>query len=496
MAWFRSVLDRILPRGAPPTLAAPRVARASYDIAQTSVENTAHWQHADNFDADRANSPQVRQTARNRSRYETNNNPSLQGVVRTMVHFEVGQEGPALHAEHADKDFADEVENRWNQWWNATGGADKLAAMTYARIVDGESFARLGHNPNLDDPVQLDWQPFEADRCYTLWLPYQTPNRIDGIWFDDWGNPTYYDIARFHPGGTFPMPSWLWDTVPAQYVLHLYTPERPNQHRGMPEMGSSLDLWSDRRRHRKATIRAAETAADIALFLTTNMPASGTAAEVNDPGAIPIPRGSMMCAPEGYDAKQIASEHPNGTYEGFSAETLNEACRPGSVPLNIAKCDSSRYNMASGRLDITTFYSAVGVHQARTSRQVLARLFVAWYREARAVYGWESREAGEVPGQQWLWHGQPHSDPEAEQNADESAVSTGTKGLQEIYARRRVDWKRRAPLNAQAMGFKTTDEYLAWIRGNLTIAKGGGSTEEVASGQGPVASEEKTSTSS
>jgi capsid protein len=108
-------------------------------------------------------------------------------------------------------------------------------------------------------------------------LPYLTPYRIDGIWFDTWGNPTYYDVLQYHPGGVFPMPTWKFDTVPAQYILHLFSQERPGQHRGMPEMISSTDLWADRRSFRKSTVLAAKTAASIALMLETNMPPNGEA---------------------------------------------------------------------------------------------------------------------------------------------------------------------------------------------------------------------------
>ena len=177
----------------------PTRVRAKYDIAQTSVLNEAHWANADNFDADRANSQSVRSLARNRSRLETDNNPSLKGIVRTVTHYEVGT-GPTLHIDSDDETLEDEVEQRWSEWCEAINLPGKLRQMVYGRVVDGEAFARIGSNPSLNNAVKLDIQPFECDRCYTLWLPYMTPYRIDGVWFDTWGNPTYYDILQYHPG--------------------------------------------------------------------------------------------------------------------------------------------------------------------------------------------------------------------------------------------------------------------------------------------------------
>lgn len=442
--------------------------RATYDIAQTTPDNANQWAGATGQDADAANSPGVRQLARNRSRHETQNNPTLTGIVRTITHYEVGT-GPTLHVESDDEAYADEVEKRWREWCEAVMLTSKLRQMVYGRVVDGESFARLDKNPGIANEVKLDFVPFEPDRCYTLWLPYMTPNRVDGVWFDNWGNPTFYDVLHYHPGGVFPMPTWKFDSVPAQYVLHLFSPERANQHRGIPEMLSSTDLWADRRRHRKATVAAAESAANVAAFLTTNQPAMD--GDDAPSGQMSMPRNSLVVAPDGYDMKQIDAKHPNQTYESFSLCTLSEAARPMSMAKNVAACDSSSYNFAGGRLDIITSWKAVEVNQHNNTQRVVSRLFRAWYAEARVIYGWQ-KDHDETPAYQFFWVGMPYSDPEAEQNADEAAIKTGLKGIQEVYARRGKDWKVQQKLNARALGM-TVPEYLKFMLSNLETGKGG-----------------------
>ena len=47
-----------------------RMIRAKYDAAVTNADNIRHWANADGLSADAAASPDVRQTLRNRSRYE------------------------------------------------------------------------------------------------------------------------------------------------------------------------------------------------------------------------------------------------------------------------------------------------------------------------------------------------------------------------------------------------------------------------------------------
>lgn len=459
----------------------PQSLRARYDIAQTNGDNERQWQGADNLDADAANSPGVRQIARNRSRHETQNNPTLTGIVRTMRDYEVGA-GPTLHVDHDDEDYEADVEARWSEWCQATSLVAKHEQMVFGRVVDGESFARLGFNPNLDNEVKLDFQPFECDRCYTLWLPYLTPYRIDGVWFDTWGNPTYYDILQYHPGGVFPMPTWKFDTTPAQFILHLFRPERANQHRGMPELLSSTDLFADRRRFRKATIGAAESAANVAGFLETDQPADDGSYGPSEFSSTSFPRNSLIVAPNQYKLSQVDAKHPSQTYEAFSRETLGEAARPASMALNVAKCDSSNYNFAGGRLDIITSWKAVEANQRNNTHRVTNRIFKAWYAEARLVFKtngrrWSEIDGGQIPAHAFLWVGMPYSDPEAEQNADEAAISTGLKGIQEIYGRRGKDWKVERRKNARALGMSDA-EYTQWILDNLTTNKGGDQTAD------------------
>ena len=487
MAFWSDVRNRIGSwiAGNPRSVQAEHRGSGHYDIATTNREDAAQFEGADNFDSDRANSPAVRQIARQRSRLETDNNPTLKGAVKTIANYEVGV-GPTLHIEHDNEGFAADVEAYWAEWCEATNFVAKLWSMVYARVQDGETFSRLGVNPHLKHPeklgemmpVQLDWQPFEADRCYTLWLPYLTPNRIDGIWFDDWGNPTYYDVLRYHPGGVFPMPAWLFDTVPAQYVMHLFSQERPGQHRGMPEFSSSIKFLAIRRRFLLATVEAAETAANIGVLMETNMP-PGESADLGDEAVwMRMPRNSMVQLPEGWQGKQLDPKHPAQTYEAFASETLNEALRPASIPLNIGKCDSSRYNMASGQLDITTFWGACALHQRNNTYRVVNPLFRAWYAEARNVYRsgggrlWSAIDGGQIPPRTILWQGRPYNDREAEQNADEKGLSTGTLGMSDVWARKGINWRTRAKKNAKDLGL-TVEKYLEIILGNLTIAKGG-----------------------
>ena len=69
--------------------------RAKYDAANTTLDNMKHWSRADGLSASSANSPEVRRTLRNRSRYEVANNSYARGITLTLANDVVGT-GPRL----------------------------------------------------------------------------------------------------------------------------------------------------------------------------------------------------------------------------------------------------------------------------------------------------------------------------------------------------------------------------------------------------------------
>ena len=132
-----------------------------YDAATTTADNVRHWAAADGLSASAANSPDVRRTLPNRSRYEIANNSYARGISLTLANDCVGT-GPRLQMLTADA-FANRfVEQEFFAWADAICLAEKLRTMRLARVSDGESFALLTNNPGIDSPVQLDLKLVEA----------------------------------------------------------------------------------------------------------------------------------------------------------------------------------------------------------------------------------------------------------------------------------------------------------------------------------------------
>ena len=419
---------------------AVRFIRAKFDSAQTTPENRRHWANADYLAADAAANPQVRQTLRNRARYEVANNSYARGIVLTLANDVIGT-GPRLQmllGDGTDAGVNQIIEREFAAWARAVDLAGKLRTMRMARAQDGEAFALLVSNDNLDSPVKLDLRLVEADQVTTPGLALPKAGGVDGIVFDEFGNPEEYHVLKAHPGGATGAVGQDYDKVPAASVIHWFRADRPGQSRGLPDILPALPLFAQLRRYTLAVIAAAESAANIAIFMKTNAPAGGEAAEVEPMATMEFEPNMAVFGPEGWEPSQIRAEQPATTYGEFKHEILNEIARCLNMPFNVAACNSSGYNYASGRLDHQTYFKSIRVEQAHVETGVLDRIFDAWMAEAVKVFGLGAIDAWP---HQWFWDGHEHVDPAKEATAQATRLASHTTTLAAEYARQGKDWE-------------------------------------------------------
>jgi len=309
------------------------------------------------------------------------------------------------------------------------------------KAADGEAFAVLTANPMVDSPVMLDVQLVEADRVASPTMALLPPvSDIDGITLDAWGNPQTYTILRQHPGD---LAAWKtqYDLVPADAVVHWFRSDRPGQHRGIPEITPALPLFAQLRRYTLAVIAAAETAADFAAVLFTDAPANGEAQALEPMDVVELEKRMATVLPDGWRLGQIEAQQPATGYAEFKREILNEIARCLNLPYNIAACNSSGYNYASGRLDHQTYFKSIRVEQAHLAEAVLDRIFAAWIDEAMLTSELSALRAMPSVPHQWFFDGTEHVDPAKEANAQAIRLASNTTTLAAEYARQGKDWE-------------------------------------------------------
>ena len=412
------------------------VVHARYDAAQTTPDNARHWAAADALSANTANAPAVRQTLRVRSRYEVANNSYAKGIVLTLANDTVGT-GPRLQVRSDDAVVNRVIEREWAAWADAVLLAERLRTMRMAKATDGEAFAMLARSDTAAGPVKLSLRLIEAEQVATPTL-MPSLGAVDGIELDSGGSPAFYHVLKQHPGDGG-VAAGEYDRVPVAAMLHFFRTDRPGQYRGIPEITPALPLFAQLRRYTLAVIAAAETAADFAAVLYTDAPPDG-AADVEPLDQVELEKRTATTLPAGWKLGQVDAKQPATTYSEFKAEILNEMARCLNMPFNVAACNSSAYNYASGRLDHQTYYRSIQVEQAHMELVVLGPLFREWLREARLAFA-ELRGVTADLSIEWMWDGREHVDPAKEANAQATRLASHTTTLAAEYARVGKDWE-------------------------------------------------------
>jgi hypothetical protein len=417
---------------------------ASYDAAAETRESAKHWRWADHHSAAAANSSSVRKTLRQRSRYEIlESNSFAKGIALTLSNDTIST-GPALQVMLPDPAASRALEQRWRKWSKDVKLADKLRTARLAKLVDGETVILKGNNRRSRNPVQLDVRVIEADMLATPNYMDGFPNQVDGIVFDEWGQPIEYHVLKGHPGDVWPWKAWDYETIDPDDLIHLFRSERPGQQRGIPEMTPALPLFAQLRRYTLAVIAAAENAADFSAVLKTQSSAFDSATDGIDDidpfDGVQIDRGMMVSLPRGWDLTQFKPEQPTTTYEGFRNAILNEIARCVHMPSNKALADSSKYNYSSGRLDHQTYYEAISVERSQWEIECLDRIFEWWLDEALMLTGYlpALEPMDEIP-HVWRWPPNRDVNPSEVADANIRLIDAGLKTRQQYLIEQNID---------------------------------------------------------
>lgn len=409
---------------------------ARYDAARSGTLNDDHWSNADSLSANQANSPDVRATIRNRARMEVGSNSYAEGVVRTIANEQIGR-GPRLQMRLESQEDNQRIEQDFRLWMQASGFAKKLHAMARAKVVDGEACAMLVNNENLVHPVKLDVRVIEADRLTTPFMEMKA-GAVDGIEFDDFGNPREYHVLREHPGDNR-FANWQsFNRVPASQFIHWFTQKRPEQNRGVSELAPCLPLFAQLRRWTLATLTSAEIIAKLAIILQ----ASPDGDDPIDFSEFETSIATILPTPPGATAFQPKAEQPVGTYPEFKHEILKEIGRPVNMPYAVTAGDASMYNFASLKADVSGWVRSIEIERAHGEPVHIERVFQAYLAEA-LLRGMLPDYIGQVDlyriPHRWFWDGMQSIDPVKEETANALALANYTTTLADIWAAKGED---------------------------------------------------------
>jgi capsid protein len=443
---------------------------------------------ADGLAADAAANPMIRYILRNRARYEVANNSYARGMIDTIATDLIGP-GPRLQMETGDDEADAWLEFEFSRWSREVKLAEKLRTQAKAKTQDGEAFTLQITNPGLPTPVKLDLRPIEADQVRFVDISLLTVPSVDGIRFDDYGNPVSYHVLRVHPGfwsyatGYIGFP-WEYDVWPARYVMHWFRADRPGMHRGIPEIMPALPLYAQLRRYTLAVLQAAETAADFAMWMKT--PVSAELANSDDAplsapnpfDMFPLQRNIVTTLPDGYDIGQTKAEQPVTTHEMFVRTILREIARCTGMPYNVVSGDFSQGSYSESNLGTQGYFREIEQSRKDLEYGTLDRVLAVWLNEAayvrlghgdfgepyipanvRRALGKITANACDLPRHTWNWVGHQWANPDQQASADKTNLQMGADSLARIWGRKGQDARKHIAANAKLLNL-TPEQYI------------------------------------
>lgn len=319
-------------------------------------------------------------TLRRRSRAEARVNPWALNAIGVFTDSVVG-EGIAPTPQTLSTAFREEIEEAWEDWVeeaDADGILDfyGLQAMIVSAYREGgDVFVRLRtRRPEDGLSVPLQLQVLEAEFVDATFNGL-TPGRSirAGIEFNAIGKRTAYHMWQQHPGDQlFTTTGQQRVAVPAANVLHIYTPTRPGQLRGVPSLAAVLTLLHEIQETSDAHVMNQKLRNMMTGFETVpvegNSVFGGGTTEADDDDQVEIARlepASFYQLQPGHDVK--FSEPPSGSqdHEAFQRGHLRGVSAGAGVTYEGMTGDLSQVNLSAIRSGMMEQFRRVRAHTRR-----------------------------------------------------------------------------------------------------------------------------------
>jgi lambda family phage portal protein len=321
------------------------------------------------------------ETLRSRSRDSVRNNSWVKKGVNSWVSNEIGT-GIEPRSMAPDENFRNAAKALWDEWVefaDADGVLNfygLLALASRCRIEAGEIFIRKRLRPlNGGLPLPLQLQLLEPEFC-----PHSNNQMLGsgrfvrgGIEFDGIGRRRAYWMYPSHPGdgllgGSF---NNQLVPVPADSVIHHFTPIRAGQIRGVPWTVQSLIKARDFDEYDDATLSSAKNRSSFSGAITQPnfgeedfkfSPLTGEPIE-KDVYGVPVVNfesGQFAQLLPGEDIKLFQAEAPGGDgYADYVRQQLLGVAAGLDVPYEFLTGDMSKVNDRLVRVILNEFHRTI-----------------------------------------------------------------------------------------------------------------------------------------
>jgi len=237
--------------------------------------------------------------------------------------------------------------------------------------------------------------------------------------------------------------------LPAEDVLHLYNPERAEQHRGLPWMHPVMTGLKMLAGYEEAAITAARVgAAKMGFFTSPDGTADALADDnVNGEFYTDAEPGAFSVLPQGYKFEQWDPDYPHQGYEAFVKARLRSIASGLGIAYHTLANDLADVNYSSSRAGTLEERDNWTVLQNWFADAFLRPVFADWLAQAMSHGAIVSINEKPLPigkqpafaehawqGRRWQW-----VDPMKDIEAARLAIKSGIASPQQIAAQNGVD---------------------------------------------------------
>lgn len=290
------------------------------------------------------------------------NNPIVRGAVERYADNVVGA-GIIPQAKTSDPAWNRNAERLFNEWTKVADFRQRvhfrqLQRMTViSRMLSGEALFVM------TDGGQL--QPIEADRLVTPRRIANDPQVVEGVRIDSSGIILGYYIGTRDNTGRVDNENPRY--VRKENVIHVASPYRPDQLRGIPELAPVVTTLSDLNMLQSATLQKAKLDANNGVAIKTaegaaKMPTTGlrnntpNANKTLDPQYETINGLRVFYIRPGEDVQSLASNTPGNSYVPYNEFLLRLVGSSIGLPSEMLLLDFRQSSFSSNKAAMAQVY--------------------------------------------------------------------------------------------------------------------------------------------
>jgi lambda family phage portal protein len=386
---------------------------------------------------------------RARARELSRNNPVAKSYIKILLSNVIGEKGIAYRSLVRNNDqmlnqaFNAKIEKAWTEWskkGNCTVDRrfslrqiQNLIVKTLA--TDGEVFIRMV--PGFANKYRFALQMIDADQVDHLFNRHQSENENEirlGIEVDEWGAPVAYYVNKQHPsdlGG-----SLLRERVPAEFIIHLFDPERVNQTRGVTWFHPCMVEMRMLGGYVEAELVAARAGAAKMGFLKYTDASAFETPNLDAKYRIEANPGVIEQLPPGVDFQQWNPDHPANAFPQFVKAMLRFIASSLGVSYNALASDLEGVNYSSMRSGLLIERDQWRICQSLVKETFLQPIFEAWISMAllSGALVLDSRDPSRFTAGQWEARGWQWVDPLKDVQASILGINAGLTSRSECIA--------------------------------------------------------------